>query len=66
MTEIMPCDICGLPMDDGSHFSMGKSWCRRCYSGQRPPVSMPPNARQRAQIELWCAPRTPSTNQVRR
>jgi hypothetical protein len=59
MPEIMPCDICGAPMDDGSHYAMGKCWCRRCFSGQRPPHGiMPPNERQRAQIAAWLRPRT--------
>jgi hypothetical protein len=59
MTEIMPCDICGLPMDDGSHFSMGKAWCKRCFSGQRAPHGiMPPTPAYRAQIAAWLRPCT--------
>jgi hypothetical protein len=58
MTEILPCDICGLPMDDGSHFSMGKCWCRRCYSGQRKPVHMAPTEQGKAAIAAWLRPRT--------
>jgi hypothetical protein len=59
VAEIMPCDICGLPMDDGSRYAMGKCWCRRCFSGQRPPQGiMPPTPHQRAQIRAWLRPRT--------
>jgi hypothetical protein len=58
VAEVDVCDNCGLPLDDGSHFSLGKTWCTRCFSGQRPPVAMPPNARQRAQIAAWLRPRT--------
>ena len=51
------CDNCGLPLDDASHFAVGKTWCRKCWSGRRPPVAMPPTPAQRKQLNLWCAPK---------
>ena len=50
------CDCCGLELDDGSHFVAGKTWCRRCWSGQRPPVAMPPSALEQTQIADWLEP----------
>jgi len=51
------CDNCGLPLDGDSHFSVGKTWCARCWSGQRPPEAMPPTPAQKRQLALWCQPR---------
>jgi len=55
--QIDVCDNCGGALDDGSHFAVGKTWCRECWSGQRPPVAMPPTAAQVKQLDLWCQPR---------
>jgi len=60
MLEIDVCDNCGLPLDaDGAHFAVGKTWCRKCWSGRKPPEGiMPCTPEQKRQLKLWCAPRT--------
>ena len=54
------CDCCGSELDDGSHFSIGKTWCRACWSGRRPAVSMPPTRAGNRAIAAWIAPRPPA------
>jgi hypothetical protein len=60
------CDVCGGELDDGSHFAIGKTWCAACWSGQRPPVAMPPTARQLDIIRDWIRPRLPQRQGVQR
>jgi len=50
------CDNCGSETFSEGHFAVGKLWCRECWTGRKPAVAMPPNAAQRRQLELWCAP----------
>jgi hypothetical protein len=52
------CDICGSATFAEGRFSMGKLWCVECFSGQRPPVSMPPTEAGKRQIVAWLRPRT--------
>jgi hypothetical protein len=49
------CDICGSEFHEG-HFSLGKLWCKECFSGRQAPRPMPPSPLERKQIELWLAP----------
>jgi hypothetical protein len=58
MTMTETCDNCGLPLDDGSHFAVGKTWCRACWAGRKPAVAMPPSEAGKRQIQLWLAPHT--------
>jgi len=52
------CDGCGSPLDDGSHWAVGKTWCRACWSGRQPPKGiMPPTPEYKRQLALWCAPK---------
>ena len=60
MFELTPpptCDCCGLPTDGAARFALGRWWCAECWSGQRPPVAMPPTAAEKASIAAWIAPR---------
>jgi hypothetical protein len=59
------CDNCGSETFGEGHFAIGKLWCAECWSGRRPPVSMPPTPAQRRQLALWCKPKVPG-KQVRR
>jgi hypothetical protein len=52
------CDICGSETFSEGHFAVGKLWCRECWSGRKPAIANPPTPAYRAQIDLWCAPRT--------
>jgi hypothetical protein len=49
---------CGSETFGEGHFAISKLWCAERWSGSKPPVAMPPNARQRVQIARWIAPRT--------
>jgi hypothetical protein len=60
MLEVDTCDNCGAKLEGQAHFAVGKTWCAACWSGQRPPVANPPTPAYQRQIELWCAPRTPT------
>ena len=60
------CDVCGGELDDGSRFALGKTWCRACWSGQRPPEAMPCTSRQLELIRDWIAPRLPQRQGAQR
>jgi hypothetical protein len=60
MANADQCDCCGLPLDDGSHFSMGRTWCLRCWSGRRPPVSIPPSEAGKRAISVCIGPSPPA------
>lgn len=53
------CDLCGSETFSDGRFALGKLWCSECWSGRQPPKGiMPPTPAYRAQLDLWCAPRT--------
>jgi hypothetical protein len=51
------CDVCGSDTFAEGRFSMGKLWCLECFSGQRPPIPMPPTPLQLDIIRDWIAPK---------
>jgi hypothetical protein len=61
LTMVDTCDNCGASLDDGSHFAVGKTWCRECWSGRKPPVAMPCTPRQLDIIRDWIQPRVQAT-----
>jgi recombinational DNA repair protein (RecF pathway) len=58
MPDREPCALCGDQDWTQAHFLAGRLICRMCFEGSKPALSMPPNARQRAQIAAWLRPRT--------
>lgn len=56
-TRVDMCDNCHAPLEDGSRFALGRTWCPRCWRGRKPPTPQPVTEEGRAAIAAWIRPR---------